>query len=473
MFCVRCACTETGHVKCGTIKCPVLRCENPVRDSRQCCPHCTDDRRSPAGLRAPVKSCRYNGSLYQTGETFANQYLFPFRQPNQCVMCTCSNGNIFCALKTCSSLTCSSPVSLPDTCCLVCKDSATNVSSASFEDGGLQLNRGVRHSQDRCAGQQLTGRSLQATAPTTRGSPWSMNLQNLRLRGPTGTTVKILMQKKQQKACVYSGKTYSHGDVWHPALGKVLECILCTCRDGVQECKRITCPDRYPCQHPEKTEGKCCKTCPELKAESNRTRCDPGPSGNALSVYKVEPSSAADAQEAIRIIAVERQGATEVEVQVWKTVAGVLHLVEMWELHKKDLAEHPENYTLLSTVDEETWTKFKESEDRRKGFLRSCEDALKEVLKFLNPEQPENLCSPYRILCSMQHGAEEEEKTLNGHAESTFNIFAAPWRKTPTTAPPKGTDPCVFALGVIANSREEKCSTVIQQHACHAWYRKK
>lgn len=35
------------------------------------------------------------------------------------------NGNIFCALKTCQPITCSSPVSFPDTCCLVCKGSQT------------------------------------------------------------------------------------------------------------------------------------------------------------------------------------------------------------------------------------------------------------------------------------------------------------------------------------------------------------
>lgn len=63
-------------------------------------------------------------------------------------------------------------------------------------------------------------------------------------------------------ACLYNGKTYSHGDMWHPVLGKVLECILCTCTDGLQDCKRITCPSQYPCQRPLKAAGKCCKTCP-------------------------------------------------------------------------------------------------------------------------------------------------------------------------------------------------------------------
>lgn len=53
-----------------------------------------DEPRIPAGLRASVKSCRYNGSIYQPGETFTKHDLFPSKQSNQCVMCTCSVSNI-------------------------------------------------------------------------------------------------------------------------------------------------------------------------------------------------------------------------------------------------------------------------------------------------------------------------------------------------------------------------------------------
>ncbi|XP_030638516.1 chordin-like protein 2 [Chanos chanos] len=395
MFCMRCACTESGHVKCNTIKCPVLRCENPVTDSQQCCPRCADEYRTPAGLRAPVKTCKYNGSIYQTGETFANHELFPSRQENQCVMCTCSNGNIFCALKTCQKITCSSPVSVPDTCCLACREGSIDLNLASLGDGGQQLNRGVRHSLDHCAGEQLRGRPVRATPSTMRGSSRSLNLQTLHLNGAAETTVKILLQRKHQRACLYGGRTYSHGDVWHPVLGKVLECIFCTCRDGLQECRRIKCPSEYPCQHPVKVEGKCCKICPELKAESNRTECYLGQDNNSLLVYKVEPPSTEHSEDKVRMIAIERQGAAKVEFQIWKTVGGVLHLMESGDIQKKDLMENPENYILLTTLDEETWKKFKEEEeDKQKEFTksRSCEDGIKEVVKYLNPEQLDSLC---------------------------------------------------------------------------------
>ncbi|XP_026794232.2 chordin-like protein 2 [Pangasianodon hypophthalmus] len=392
MFCMRCSCTESGHVKCNPIKCPALRCDNPVTDSQQCCPRCADEQRSPAGLRAPVKTCRYNGTTYQMGETFTNHDLFPSRQSNQCVMCTCSGGNIFCALKTCQPITCSSPISVPDTCCFICKEGPPD---NSYDDGGQQLNRGVRHSVDQCTGEQVKNRATRVTPAALRGSPRGLNLQTLHLKGAADTTVKILLQRKHQRACTYSGKTYSHGDVWHPVLGKVLECILCTCRDGLQECRRLTCPNQYPCKHPIKIDGKCCKVCPESKTENNRTECYLGQDNNSLLVYKVESSSSAHVEDTVRKIAIERQGATEVEVQVWKTVDGVLHLMETGDVQKKDLIEHPENYILLTTLDEDAWRKFKEEEDKEKDFSRNrtCEDGIKEVVKYLNPDQLDILCT--------------------------------------------------------------------------------
>ncbi|TSL04231.1 Chordin-like protein 2 [Bagarius yarrelli] len=326
MFCMRCACTESGHVKCNSIKCPTLRCDKTVTDSQQCCPRCADEQRSPAGLRAPVKTCRFNGTTYQTGETFTNHNLFPSRQSNQCVMCSCS-----------------------------------------------------RHSVDHCTGGQVKNRATRVTPAALRGPSRGLNLQTLHLKGASDTTVKILLQRKNQRACMYSGKTYSDGEVWHPVLGKVLDCILCTCRDGLQECRRLTCPNQYPCKHPIKIEGKCCKICAESKMENNKTECYPVQDNNSLLVYKVE--SAGRKEDTVRTIAIKRQGTTEVEVQVWKTVDGVLHMMETGDVQKKDLIEHPENYVLLTTLDEDTWRKFKEEEDKEKDFSRNrtCENGIKEV----------------------------------------------------------------------------------------------
>ncbi|MBN3324930.1 CRDL2 protein, partial [Atractosteus spatula] len=389
---MRCTCAETGHVNCNAIKCPVLRCKNPVTDSQQCCPRCADEEsRSPAGLRTLGKSCQYNGILYQPGETFSptRHLRFPCllllwrRLCGFFFLCVFQNGNIFCALKTCSKVSCASPVSVPDSCCPLCKDS--------------ELFLSVRHAESPC-GENVAGRE---TPSAIRSSSRALNLPAFWHGGAAGTTVKILLQRKHKRACVYNGKTYSHGDVWHPELGKVLECILCTCKDGVQECKRITCPREYPCEHPEKTEGECCRTCPaEHKTEQNRTQCSPGKDSAEFLVYKVGSGT----DSTVRKIAIERQGAAELEVHVWKTVEGndfpfllpgSLHLMETEELQREELMEDPENYVFLTRLDEETWKKFKEQEAHRKENpeTRTCDDGMKEVLQFLYPEQLDSLCA--------------------------------------------------------------------------------
>ncbi|XP_037543496.1 chordin-like protein 2 [Nematolebias whitei] len=394
MFCVRCVCAETGHVKCSTIRCPALPCEDPVTETQRCCPRCTDEPRIPAGLRASARFCRHNGSVYQPGETFTKHDLFPSRQSNQCAMCTCSNGNIFCALKTCQPITCPSPVPVADTCCLVCKDHGSSGLS-SAEDGSQQLNRGVRHSVDQCSTEPNRVHSDSATPPRIKASPRAPTLGKLNLRGSSETTVKFLLQRKHQKVCLYNGRTYSHGDMWHPVLGKVLECILCTCTDGLQDCKRIMCPGQYPCKHPIKTAGKCCKTCPDSKADMNQTRCFSGYKNNLL-VYKVESSLTLNPPNSMRIIAVQRQSTAEVEVQVWSAAEGVLQIMEVGDVLRKDITDHPENYKLLTTLDEETWRKFKEEGKNlsTSSGTAVCEDGIREIMTFLNPKLSDDLCSP-------------------------------------------------------------------------------
>ncbi|CAL8365067.1 unnamed protein product [Lota lota] len=397
MFCMRCMCTEAGHVKCNTIRCTALTCENPVTEPQQCCPRCPDEPRVPAGLRASVKTCRYNGSVYQPGESFTKHDLFPSRQTNQCVMCTCSNGNIFCALKTCQSLSCSSPIPLPDTCCMVCRDQMISGSS-SMEDGNQQLNRGVRHSVDQCSEEPLMrdqsgplGATLSSLKSSPRSGPWSLGLGKLNLKGAADTTVKIFLQKKQQKACSYNSKTYSHGETWHPVLGRVLECILCSCSDGLQDCRRITCPNQYPCKRPTKSAGKCCKTCPELRAETNQSKCHHGYRNNVL-VYKVEP--ARNDSDDIRSIAIERSGLTEIELQTWKTVGEDLQLLEIAEVERREVTDHPESYTLLATVDEDTWKKFRGENIGDNSQTTVCDDGIREIVNYLNPKHTEDMCSP-------------------------------------------------------------------------------
>ncbi|XP_034615602.1 chordin-like protein 2 [Trachemys scripta elegans] len=359
-YCIRCTCLENVNVSCYQIQCPALHCVKPVTDPQQCCPRCAEPH-TPSGLRAPVKSCQYNGTTYQPGEMFTTSELFPSRQPNQCVQCSCSEGQIYCGLVTCPDLLCSSPLTVPDSCCQVCQDGSYE---KSMDEEPLQLNRGVRHSQDQCSGDLVSKRLLGGTASTVISSSLEFIPRGFKPKGGGGgTTVKFILKEKHKKACVYNGKTYSHGEVWHPVfrLYGVLPCILCTCTDGIQDCQKVTCPKEYPCEYPEKVEGKCCKICPDAKVkptdEINTPRCAKNP--NRVSVYMFVPPSSESPKEDLRKIAIEKDSSEEVEIYSWKLVKGIFHLIQIKKIRKQEFNPEAQNFRLITRTNEGHWNNFR------------------------------------------------------------------------------------------------------------------
>ncbi|XP_040387616.1 chordin-like protein 2 isoform X1 [Cygnus olor] len=359
MYCIRCSCSENGNTRCYRIQCPALQCASPVTDPQQCCPRCLEPN-SPSGLRAPARSCQYNGTTYQQGEMFTTSELFPSRQPNQCVQCSCSEGQIYCGLVTCPELLCSSPLTVPDSCCQVCKDGSYEKSA---EEEPLQLNRGVRHSQDQCSGEAMGRKPLGATASTVLSSSLEFIPRSFKPKGGGGTTVKIVLKEKHKKACVYNGKTYSHGEVWHPVfrLYGLLPCILCTCRDGVQDCQKISCPKEYPCDYPEKVDGKCCKICPETRVKPTdeivTTQCGKNP--NRVLVYMFVPPSSETSKEVLRTIAIEKEPSEEVEIYNWKLIKGIFHLIQTKKISKQEFKQEAQNFRLITRTNEGHWNIFR------------------------------------------------------------------------------------------------------------------
>nr|KAF6464542.1 chordin like 2 [Rousettus aegyptiacus] len=262
--------------------------------------------------------------MYQHGEIFSAQELFPSRLPNQCVLCSCIEGQIYCGLMTCPEPGCPAPLPLPATCCQVCKASVSLLLHWERPISDLHPSCHLqRQSQDPCSGDGGRKSGLSTPAPTGLSSPLSFIPRHFRPKGAGSTTVKIVLKEKHKKACVHGGKTYSHGEVWHPAFRSFgpLPCILCTCQDGRQDCQRVICPTEYPCHHPERVAGKCCKTCPEDKAdpghsEISATRCPKAP-GRVLIHTSVSPSP-----ENLRRFALEREASEQVDIYLWKLVKG-------------------------------------------------------------------------------------------------------------------------------------------------------
>ncbi|KAF7476898.1 Hypothetical predicted protein [Marmota monax] len=216
-----------------------------------------------------------------------------------------------------------------------------------------------RRSQDPCSGDGGRKKDPGTPAPTGPSSPRGFIPRHFRPKGAGSTTVKIVLKEKHKKACVHGGKTYSHGEVWHPAFRSFgpLPCILCTCQDGHQDCQRVTCPTEYPCHHPEKVAGKCCKICPEDKAdpghsEISSTRCPTAPS-RVLVHTSVSPSP-----DTLHRFALEHEASDQVEIYLWKLVKGIFHLIQIKKVRKQDFQKEAQNFRLLTSTQEGHWNVF-------------------------------------------------------------------------------------------------------------------
>ncbi|XP_048885559.1 chordin-like protein 1 isoform X1 [Brienomyrus brachyistius] len=393
VYCVSCLCTEGGNVLCNRVRCPPVKCTSPVPMPQQCCHRCPEVPPPPPAAHSAGMPCVYKGMQYQNGDVFVAEGLFPSRHANQCSQCSCSEGKVYCRLRTCPTLTCPSPASVPESCCQVCKESDDR--DASWDQGEVEsprqpANRGARHSYQRTQYDLLPFRSLAAAPqqPSFRSHRQLLTDQNR----AAGTTMQIVIDKREQQSwvCVSNGKTYSHGESWHPVLRSfgVMECVLCTCNVTRQECKKIHCPEHYPCKYPQKVEGRCCKVCQAeelaLKNEDSREYfCGE----ETWPVYEALESVEEDN---IRTIALETEPPEEVELHIWTIVKGLLRNFQIKKVPMMDFSKHSDFKPLTRTT-QSRWKIFREGELQISQMCakRSCRTELEDLVRVLFLDKPE------------------------------------------------------------------------------------
>ncbi|CAH6779666.1 Chrdl1 [Phodopus roborovskii] len=318
----------------------------------------------PVNNKVTSKSCEYNGTTYQHGELFMAEGLFQNRQPNQCTQCSCSEGNVYCGLKTCPKVTCAFPVSVPDSCC--------------------RRHSYLRSPYDPPPSRQAGGPPRFPGGRSHRGA--LMDSQQA-----SGTIVQIVINNKHKhgQVCVSNGKTYSHGESWHPNLRAfgIVECVLCTCNVTKQECKKIHCPNRYPCKYPQKIDGKCCKVCPEEPPSQNFDSKGYFCGEETMPVYE---SVFMEDGETTRKIALETERPPQVEVHVWTIRKGILQHFHIEKISKRMFGEL-HHFKLVTRTTLNQWKIFTEGEARLSQMCSSrvCRTELEDLVQVLYLERPE------------------------------------------------------------------------------------
>ncbi|MGH0135118.1 UNVERIFIED_CONTAM: hypothetical protein FKN15_057084 [Acipenser sinensis] len=408
VYCINCVCSESGNVVCNRVKCPMSQCASPVPISQQCCPRCPEEPPSPLVSKVNGKACNYNGVVYQHGEMFAAEGLFLNRLANQCAQCSCSEGNVYCGLRTCPKLTCSFPVSVSDSCCQVCKG------KKEAEQLAPHAHALQRHSYHRTQPETLpaSGRPL-FSLPRLASSRTHRGLLSDHQQA-SGTIVQIVINNKHKhgRVCVSNGKTYSHGESWHPNLRPfgVMECVLCTCNLTKQECKKIHCPDRYPCKYPQKIDGKCCKRTALVSAFTSLLIMHAEPPVSLMLIemalqrddskeyfcgeetLPVYESVFAGEEETIRRIALETETPPEAEMHIWTIGKGVLRNFRIEKISRKDFLRLRDFKPLTKTTHTPSgrWEIFREGETQVSQLCssRSCRTELEDLVKVLYLDKP-------------------------------------------------------------------------------------
>ncbi|KAK7090454.1 chordin-like protein 2 [Littorina saxatilis] len=216
--CINCTCHEGGNVKCQGIDCPRPDCEEPKIAEGECCPSCDIGKEGSKEKEDRRPGCDFDGKTYKDGDVFPSNStgLRPTRQ-EQCVICVCAVGKVFCQLKTCLPTKCKKFKSVPDDCCPQCADE----------------------------------------------SDYTDDYRHYLLSDPK-------QYNRSDADCSTAMGLHRNGSSWHPVIDMigVAGCITCTCINGNVSCKRLECSalSSASCETPDHPDAPCCRQCAVHKA---------------------------------------------------------------------------------------------------------------------------------------------------------------------------------------------------------------
>ncbi|KAM4664144.1 chordin-like protein 1 [Discoglossus pictus] len=331
--------------------------------------------------------CLFQDRKYRIGERW-HPYLEPYGLV-YCVSCLCrEGGNVLCSRVKCPSLHCANPLYVPQLCCPRCPgDGMLSWDHHDTDTLRQPANREARHSyhrsHDHSARHMMNAPKLSSTRSNRGALPDPQQA--------SGTIVQIVINNthKHGKVCVSNGKTYSHGESWHPTLRAfgVVECVLCTCNFTKQECKKISCPDQHSCKYPQKVEGKCCKVCPEDIPDPHSGDRDYLCAEETIPVFE---SVLLEEGETIRKIAVVTDDPPEAEIHMWLIQKGVLRQFYTEKMSKEEFEEQQEFKQITRTTPSQ-WKIFSEGEAQINRMCQSrvCRTELEDLVKVLTLDKSE------------------------------------------------------------------------------------
>lgn len=116
-------------MQCRRIRCPPVKCSEPIMTQGQCCPQCPGQYTHTHTqyfmtifhlivmmcmclcVAAPLADCVHEGNSYRHTQRFSHP-------TDSCQLCSCTNEMVNCHRKPCPSVSCTHPVQRE--CCRTC-----------------------------------------------------------------------------------------------------------------------------------------------------------------------------------------------------------------------------------------------------------------------------------------------------------------------------------------------------------------
>ncbi|KAM6960594.1 kielin/chordin-like protein [Aplochiton taeniatus] len=227
--CQECVCVN-GDVVCPPRPCPALSCGNPVQRPGDCCPRC--------------EQCEYNSQVFLDGQNLPSR-------GDPCLRCRCSAGEVSCERvdTSCPAVRCSHPAKPREQCCPTCDE--CEYEGRVYADGkvfnpaggGPCLQCRCKEGNVRCHEEKCPAECADPVIDPQRCCP---------------------ICKDPCESCTYQQRVYANGQTF---TAPDQPCHVCTCQDGMVECKRRPCPP-LNCSNAHTPPGECCPKCPDCSFEN-------------------------------------------------------------------------------------------------------------------------------------------------------------------------------------------------------------
>ncbi len=277
--CRVCSC-YLGRTACYQETCSPLACEKPVLLPGTCCPVCEEDLGTTAAktpTEDPTEAQTTEMDTTAPGEA-THQPIFPPVIPqceiegvfidseNPCRVCSCYEGRTACFEEGCAPLACENPVHLPGTCCPVCEEQPTTVSTT--EEQFTEESTTVPIDQDATtdvATEEPTTEAIDngvtTSAPLTTEAETTTRMTTPELTTPTVPIIKATSPEITLNYSPYVPQSCSRQQQSNSSPRD--SCLTCMCVRGSERCvdkSRSLCEVPH-CKNPVLVEGQCCPVC--------------------------------------------------------------------------------------------------------------------------------------------------------------------------------------------------------------------